>query len=225
MRNVIVQFRHAPNSTDHQKVHARGGALRHEWPAIHTAAYAMPAEAVASLAADPDVAYVSPDREVRGSLDYSEETINATIALQAGMGGKGIGVAILDSGVTTVDDLDGTGKKARSRVVYSENFADRSADTYDPYGHGTHVAGLVAGNGADSTGARYTYTFHGVAPYVQIVNLRVLNRNGAGSDSGVIEAIHRAISLKDKYNIRVMNLSLGRRVFESYTQDPLCQAV
>src|SRR6476646_9515214 len=120
MRNVIVQFRHTPNTTDHQKVHARGGALRHEWPAIHAAGYAVPADALSRLAADPDVAYVSPDREVKGSLDYSEETINAAIALQSGFSGKGIGVAILDSGITTVDDLDGLGKKAGSRVVYSE---------------------------------------------------------------------------------------------------------
>ena len=220
MRNVIIQFRHAPNTADHQKLSARGGALRHAWPGIHSALYVMPAEAVPSLAADPDVVYISPDREVKGALDYSEETINATIALQAGMSGKAIGVAILDSGITTVDDLAGVGKKAGSRIVYSENFAAGAADTFDQYGHGTHVAGVIAGNGADSTGTRYTYTFRGVAPSVQIVNLRVLDKNGAGSDSGVIEAIHRAISLKDQYNIRVMNLSLGRRVFESYTQDP-----
>jgi serine protease AprX len=223
--NVIIQFRHAPSGADHQKIQARGGTLRHEWQASHAAAYAVPTEVVSSLAADPAVAYISPDRAVQGSLDYSEETINATIALQAGINGKGIGVAILDSGITTVDDLNGTGKKAASRVVYSENFIDSSADTSDQYGHGTHVAGVVAGNGVDSTGGRYTYTFHGVAPNVQIINLRVLDKNGAGTDSGVIEAIHRAISLKSKYNIRVMNLSLGRRVFESYTQDPLCQAV
>src|SRR5207253_5239421 len=65
----------------------------------------------------------------------------------------------------------------------------------------------------------------GVAPYAKIVNLRVLNVNGVGTDSAVIQVIYCAIRLKAKYNIRVMNLSLGRRVFESYTQDPLCQAV
>jgi len=224
-RNVIVQFRHAPSTADHRKVQARGGALWQEWPAIHAAAYSMPAEAVSSLADDPDIAYISPDREVKGSLDYSDETINATIALQAGMSGKGIGVAVLDSGVTTVSDLDGVGKKAGSRVAYSENFAAGAADVFDQYGHGTHVTGIIAGNGYDSTGARYTYTFRGVAPNVQIINLRVLNKDGKGTDSSVIAAIYRAISLRSKYNIRVLNLSLGRRVFESYRQDPLCQAV
>ena len=141
---MIIQFRHAPSGADHQKVQARGGALRHEWQASHAAAYAVPTEAVSSLAADPDIAYISHDRAVQGSLDYSEETINATIALQAGISGKGIGVAILDSGITTVDDLNGTGKKATSRVVYRENFIDSSPDTCDQYGHGTHVAGVVA---------------------------------------------------------------------------------
>jgi serine protease AprX len=60
---------------------------------------------------------------------------------------------------------------------------------------------------------------------VKIINLKVLNQNGAGSESGVISAIQRAIQLKDTYNIRVINLSLGHPVYESYTLDPLCQAV
>jgi serine protease AprX len=64
-----------------------------------------------------------------------------------------------------------------------------------------------------------------MAPNANIINLRVLDRNGAGSDSQVIAAIQRAIALKTTYNIRVINLSLGRPVFESYTLDPVCQAV
>jgi hypothetical protein len=55
--NVVVQFRHTPSSPDHQKVNARGGVLRREWKAVHAAAYALPAEAVSTLAADPDVAH------------------------------------------------------------------------------------------------------------------------------------------------------------------------
>src|SRR5207253_4542865 len=56
-------------------------------------------------------------------------------------------------------------------------------------------------------------------------NLRAVNQNGAGTDSSVIAAVNAAIKLRSKYNIRVMNLSLGRQVYESYTLDPLCQAV
>ena len=60
---------------------------------------------------------------------------------------------------------------------------------------------------------------------MKLINLRVLDQNGAGTDSQVIAAIDMAIQLKSKYNIRVINLSLGRPVYESYTVDPLCQAV
>jgi len=64
-----------------------------------------------------------------------------------------------------------------------------------------------------------------VAPNVNLINLRVLSQNGTGTDSTVITAIQKAISLKNTYNIRVINLSLGRPVQESYALDPLCQAV
>src|SRR5207245_8423830 len=68
-------------------------------------------------------------------------------------------------------------------------------------------------------------TFMGVADNVNLINLRVLDQNGQGRDSAVIAAIQKAISLKSKYNIRIINLSLGRPVYESYKLDPLCQAV
>ncbi|MBV8205203.1 MAG: S8 family peptidase, partial [Acidobacteria bacterium] len=97
--------------------------------------------------------------------------------------------------------------------------------TTDQYGHGTHVAGIIAGTGSRSSGAGYSETFSGIAPAAKIVSLRVLDQNGSGTDADVISAINTAIQLKSKYNIRVINLSLGRPVFESYAQDPLCQAV
>ena len=87
------------------------------------------------------------------------------------------------------------------------------------------MAGIVAGNGANSTGSQYTHTFLGIAPNANLIDLRVLDQNGNGTDSAVIAAIQQAIALKDQYNIRVINLSLGRPVFESYFRDPLCQAV
>ena len=68
-------------------------------------------------------------------------------------------------------------------------------------------------------------TFKGIAPNVNILDLRVLNQNGASSDSVVIAAIEKAVQLKSKYNVRVINLSLGRPIYESCSRDPLCQAV
>ena len=97
--------------------------------------------------------------------------------------------------------------------------------TDDLYGHGTHVAGIVAGNGADSTCTTCTRTVKGIAPNANLINLRVLDENGNGTDSNVIAAIDQAIALASTYNIRVINLSVGGPVLESSAQDPLCQAV
>ncbi|HWC19482.1 MAG TPA: S8 family serine peptidase, partial [Terriglobales bacterium] len=79
--------------------------------------------------------------------------------------------------------------------------------------------------GHNSSSPDAILTFKGIAPNANLINLRVLDANGSASDSTVISAIQRAINLKSQYKIRVINLSLGRPVFESYTVDPLCQAV
>src|SRR5258708_5617694 len=159
-----------------------------------------------------------------GSLDLADPTTNATIAWQQyGVDGTGVGVAIIDSGVSLKNDLK-TKDTFGSRIVYNESFVS-GADASDAYGHGTHVAGIVAANGADSTRAEFSPPLKGIAPNANIINLRVLDQNGAGTESGVIAAIQRAIQLQSTYNIRVLNLSLGHPVYESYTLDPLCQAV
>src|SRR2546422_424788 len=110
-------------------------------------------------------------------------------------------------------------------TLFRSNFADSSANTSDLYGHGTHVAGILAGNATNSTGQNYSASFKGIAPNALLINLRALDQNGSGTDSTVIAAIQQAINLKTQYNIRVINLSLGHPVYESYTLDPLCQAV
>ena len=110
-------------------------------------------------------------------------------------------------------------------MVYHQDFTGTATTNsngaqYDLYGHGTHVAGIIGGNGSLSGGH-----YAGVAPGVNLIDLRALDANGAGTDSTVIAAIQQAIALQNTYNIRVINLSLGRGIPVSYTQDPLCQAV
>lgn len=225
--DLIVQFKALPTSANHQRVLRLGGKLGRQYHRLKFGSYrGIPAVALAALSSDANIVHISRDRKVNAAttpvnqavLDLHNETMGTANAWALGLDGTGIGVAVVDSGVTAVDDLG-------SRVVYSQDFVAVGGDGSDRYGHGTHVAGIVAGNGADSTGANYTYTFTGVAPNANIVNLRVLGPDGSGQDSDVIAAIDRAIELKDTYNIRVLNLSLGRGVYESYVDDPLCQAV
>ncbi len=200
----------------------------------------VPASAIEKLEADPDVAYISLDRPVRSHAAwYSSEPVNAPYARNAGLYGTGVGIAVIDSGIaSTLPDLAyapsalgiPTGSKSGSRVLYAHNFLTDSngnplPTTNDQYGHGTHVAGIIAGNGVRSFGNQYSRSFAGMAPNANLIDLQVLDQNGDGKDSDVIAAIEMAITLKNTYNIRVINLSLGRPVYESYTQDPLCQAV
>jgi len=231
--DVIIQFSQTPTDIQHQKVRNKGGVLKTKLDVIKGAHYFVPVESLLALADDPDVAHISPNRPLSGTststLDYTPESVNAQVAWQQwGLDGTGVGVAVIDSGVTAVGDLYWwipSNQTYGSRVVYSQNFVPGTTDTSDQYGHGTHVAGIIASEGWFSTGSNFTHTFKGIAPNANIINLRVLDQNGVGTDSSVIAAIQTAISLKSTYNIRVINLSLGRQVYESYTLDPLCQAV
>ncbi|MGI4828063.1 MAG: S8 family serine peptidase [Janthinobacterium lividum] len=229
---VIIQYVNDPTDDEVNAI-GRFAQVHHRMHSVRALAAKVSASQLEALASRPGVARVSLDRPVMArqqagpigsSPEFTAEPINAPWAIARNYNGQGIGVAVIDSGINAADDLNTAGGK-KSRVVYSANFVPNETTTADGYGHGTHVAGLVAGNGADSTGKGYSRTFLGIAPNANLINLRALDENGQGSDSSVIAAIEAAISLKNTYNIKVINLSLGRPIYESYTQDPLCQAV
>lgn len=208
----------------HQKIAALQGSVVSEFKTLNAGLYRVPSSALAALDQDPQVSFVSIDRQVSHKLAYTAAAINAAAVWKAGYNGSGVGVAIIDSGINVDPNL---GSGPRSSIVYSRDFTHPGAhgDPSDHYGHGQHVSGIVASNGLASSCVSCTKTFLGIAPGASLINLKVLDDNGVGSDSRVLAAIDTAILLKDRYKIRVLNLSLGRPVLESYTRDPLCQAV
>ena len=222
--DVIIQFTGTPDANLQQKLTGGTGMLKSKLPLLRSASYSLGSNTLDSIASDSQVVYISPDRRVSSALDYAVPTVGGQIATQYGFNGAGIGIAVIDSGITSSPDLNIPGTN-NSRIVYSENFVDQSGTTRDQFGHGTHVAGILAGNGSAATLLNSTRNVGGMAPKANLINLRVLDANGSGSDSAVIKAIARAIELRDTFNIRVINLSVGRPVYESYTNDPLCQAV
>jgi serine protease AprX len=206
-----------------------GGAVVAQLPLVNGVVAVLDIDGLNALSQQSNVVYISRDRPLApSSISYAAAAVNAPAAWNSNYTGKGIGVALIDSGVNSHPDLNLNvlgGLLPISRVVYQKSFVPGNSGPSDQYGHGTHIAGLIAGNGASSTGIFYSQTFKGIAPDATIVNLRVLDANGSALDSQVIAAISQAISLKSKYNIHVINLSLGRGVFETYRLDPLCQAV
>src|SRR5271165_4985828 len=212
--DVIVQYKQVPTSAQFEKVHrAHGAELRHALPLIRAGAFSkIRVSELPKLAADPEIGRISADTVVWGTLDNATGAIGAAAAWSKGLSGSGIGVAIVDSGLAA---------EYSYAVKYAESFIAGDTSVADAYGHGTHVMGILSIPSA-ALGSR---TLSGVAPSVSLINLRVLDKSGNGTDSAVIAAIQRAVALKGVYNIRVINLSLGRPVTQSYKTDPLCQAV
>ncbi len=221
---VIVQYKQVPTSFHYAAMQNRGGRLQSRLHMIKGAAFTIPLSALPALEADPEIASVTIDHPIKMMDELTNDATGVATAWTSGYTGAGIGVAVIDSGIND-NHPDLRDANGNSRVVYHQDFTgtpitNSNGAQYDLYGHGTHVAGIIGGNGSNS-GGEYT----GVAPGVKLIDLRALDANGAGSDSTVIAAIQQAIALKNTYNIRVINLSLGRGIPVSYTQDPLCQAV
>ena len=203
-------------------VNLLGGVLNVVFSLIPAVSATLHPSDIIAVSNQSNVSYISLDRPVGASLDYAEATVNAPVAWNFGLDGTGVGIAVIDSGIYNHPDLNSP-NSSHSRIVYRQSFIGGSL--LDDFGHGTHVAGIAAGNGSQSSKPGSFYTIKGVAPNANLIDLRVLDLNGASSDSVVIAAIQQAVQLKSKYNIRIINLSLGRPIYESCTRDPLCQAV
>jgi serine protease AprX len=190
-------------------------------PIINARAATLPNTALAALAASSAVEHASLDRLMVGSLNRTGATIGSTAVRQEfGLDGSGIGVAVIDSGIVAWhDDLSGTLLPPTQRVDRFVDFVSGSTAPSDPHGHGTHVAGIIAGNGFDTAGLR-----SGVAPNARLTVLRVLDESGRGHISDVIAALDYVVGHQTELNIRVVNLSVATGVYESYTTDPLTQA-
>ncbi len=184
---------------------------------------------LAGLVADQAVGHLSGDALVVPSMAVSNRSVGAdqtwggspgvVLGLGAipGVTGAGVGVAVVDSGISPHSALAG-------RVVANVSFVSGDPQVADAYGHGTHVAGIIAGQAGPAAAVTNGYA-GGIAPGVHLVNVRVIGAAGVGYTSDVIAGIDWVIANRERYNIRVINLSLGHPVMEPAATDPLCQAV
>lgn len=196
-----------------------GGSVGRALPIITAETADVPNAALATLAGSSAVADVALDRAIVGAMERTGPTVGAnTVRQEFGYDGSGVGVAVIDSGVTAWHD-DLTGSSGGQRVDAFVDFVNNTPAPYDDYGHGTHVAGIIAGNGFDSGGLRA-----GIAPGARLTVLKVLDGTGVGRISNVIAALGYVAANKDLLNIRVVNLSIATSVHESYDIDPLTLA-
>ena len=228
LTKVIVQGRGADAAA---AVERAGGTVTRALPVVDGVAASVPADALRALAAEPGVV-VTPDLPVRVQATAStsssphsvyRKAIGADAFDAAGHNGTGVTVALIDTGVAAVPDLSGRIVPVRDditgRLSSCVNLSGES-DCGDSYGHGTFMAGIIAGTGASSGGE-----YRGVAPGARIVSLKIAGRDGAADVSTLLAAIQWVVSFKDTYGIKVLNLSLGTDSTQTYRTDPLNYAV
>jgi serine protease AprX len=222
---VIVMLE--PGGNINAEAKRLGARLGLSLPLVNGKAMELPNQALRGLAGHPSVLRIVDDRPTSGEMNRVAVTVGARAVQQTyGYRGAGVGVAVIDSGVSSWNNdltYQGTSSLVRTlagqRVVGFVDFVNGRSAPYDDNGHGTHVAGIVAGNGFNSLGVRA-----GIAPDAHLVSLKVLNQDGRGVISNVIAALGWVVANKATYNLRVINLSVGAAVTESYNTDPLTLA-
>ncbi|HEY8393617.1 MAG TPA: S8 family peptidase [Thermaerobacter sp.] len=175
----------------------------------------MPVAAVSHVAQRSEVERLFFDREVRALLDVAAPAVGASALHEAGLTGQGVTVAVLDTGIHPHPDF----LEPSPRLEAFHDAVNGRTDFYDDHGHGTHVAGIIAGNGTRSGGR-----FKGIAPGARLAGVKVLDGRGSGRMSTVIAGVEWVVQNRERLGIRVLNVSLGAPASSSYQDDPLARA-
>ncbi len=209
-----------------RSVHSRVAAIGHvqqDLPAVSGVVADVTPDQLAVLNAQPDLV-VTPDVSVsvadaafptptRAPAAVFPQTTGATQLWANGINGKGVAVAVLDTGIDGLPDFD-------KRLIGGVDLSGEGNPFQDSYGHGTFVAGLIAGNGASSNGA-----YVGEAPGANLVSVKVAGATGVTDLATVIAGINWVVAHRAQYGIGVLNISLGAIPISSTVLNPLDQAV
>lgn len=227
--DVVVRYDTQPELFDDERIAELGGEVIRSFDAFEMRAVRLPADQIAELAIENSVDWLSVDSTVRtlsfaSRVAANEPTSNSS---NAAYGGVGVGVAVVDSGVSNHGDLSSViiqydfteGRYPRPQISGGQVIEPSNKGRFDNYGHGTHVAGIVAGAQSGVSDSR------GIADGSHVLALRVLDKDGAGQISDVIASVDWLLEYGHYYDIRVVNMSLGMAVTESNTTDPLVLAV
>jgi len=155
---------------------------------------------------------VELDAHIAAQMNRVNDIIESKWAHANGFYGEGVGVAIVDTGICLHKDFTEGG----NRVIAFKDFVNGKSEPYDDNGHGTHVAGIIGGNGYSSKGK-----YMGVAPKCNLIAIKVLDHRGDGNISDVLAGLQWIIDNRKKYNIRVVNVSVGTTAKESLDENSL----
>ncbi|HEX3327412.1 MAG TPA: S8 family serine peptidase [Actinomycetota bacterium] len=243
---VIVRSLPGSGTLAREAVTTGGGSVQRSISIIHGFTAKVPVSSIPALRQQSGVFSVDRDGPVHlnsttdgydastdvGSMRQTIRTIRAGQFFKAGFTGQGVGVALLDTGVVPVDGLTSTNSDGSAKVTHGPDLSlDNNApgmQYLDGFGHGTHMAGIIAGkdDGVSSNDYTKSSSFVGIAPDAHLINVKVGASNGVVDVSQVLAGINWVAEHKDDngLNIRVLNLSFGTDSKQSYTIDPLAYA-
>jgi serine protease AprX len=219
---AIVQFEGVTERRARAIVRAHGGKVTDKLPAVKGFAVKLPAKQAKALRSAEAVRNVTLNTRVQATGLLSNgpsgtsfpATVGAPQAWAAGITGKGVGVAVIDSGISgDLPDFKAADGSSRVTNVIANPFALTPGD---PVGHGTHVAGIVAGNAGQ---------YRGIAPEAEIIAVKTADELGNSTVLDVINALQFVVDRKDELNIKVVNLSMSSDTPGAYASDPLNTAV
>ncbi|MGI6526126.1 MAG: S8 family peptidase [Caldicoprobacterales bacterium] len=194
---------------------SKGVKIKYELPLINAYAVDIDSDKLEDTARSDMIEYISDDVKMTSLLNVAAQEVGARIANDTGFTGKGIGIAILDTGIYPHQDFT----RPRNRIVAFRDFVNNRQNPYDDNGHGTFVAGVAAGNGTSSGGK-----YKGVAPEASLIGVKVMDEDGSGNSSDIIAGMQWVADHHQEYHIRIMSLSLGAKPSDSRF-DPLAAAV
>jgi serine protease AprX len=205
-------------------VEAHGGKVTQDLWIVNGVAADVPAGELAALRAEPGITQITDNGPVHVQAAHPSplhlasavypKVVGAHHLWTEGVQGEGVTVAVVDTGITPVADLAG-------RVIGGIDFSGEDDPYDDNFGHGTFVAGIIAGNGASSNGA-----YKGVAPEAKLVSVKIAGRDGASDITNLLAGIQWAVSFRHQYGIRVLNLAVGGTdAIQPYLLSPLNAAV
>ena len=190
------------------------GKIIHEIPMIKSYVLEIDESSLEKLKNLDCVKAVHKATKITAQMYNERKTVKVASAHKKGLKGKGIGIAILDTGISPVSDFT----KEHNRIVAFKDVVSGKKKAYDDNGHGTHVAGIACGNGYKSNG-RYM----GIAPESDIIGVKILDKEGGGSSVDVLTGVQWVLDNHLKYNIKIVNLSVGAG--SSSSKDPMVKAV
>ena len=156
---------------------SKGVKIKYELPLINAYAVDIDSDKLEDTARSDMIEYISDDVKMTSLLNVAAQEVGARIANDTGFTGKGIGIAILDTGIYPHQDFT----RPRNRIVAFRDFVNNRQNPYDDNGHGTFVAGVAAGNGTSSGGK-----YKGVAPEASLIGVKVMDEDGSGNSSDII---------------------------------------